>query len=378
MAGRRLARVRPVRGRVIYCAGLKLSELVARLECRLEGDGDIEIRRVAGIDTAQAGDLTFFANSRYLAALRATRAAAVILADDAEPAPCAMLRTETPYLAFANAVALFADEVEPAPGIDSASSIAADVRLGDGVSIGPFVSIAPGVSVGPRTVIHPGVSIGSGATIGADCVIHSHVAVRERVVIGDRVVLQNAAVIGSDGFGFVRRSDGTHQKIPQVGDVVIEDDVEVGAQVAIDRPAVGETRIQAGAKIDNLVQIGHAVRVGRNALLAAQVGIAGSTTIEADVVLAGQVGVNAHITVGKGTRATGQTGITNSVPAGSFISGLPAIDNRVWRKAATSFRVLPALRKRVAALERRLAELEGKTDEPREATGDSRPETEEP
>ena len=360
---------------MIYCAVLKLREVAARLECRLEGDGEIEIRRVAGIETAEAGDLTFFANPRYARALRSTRAAAVILAADAEAAPCPMLRAEMPYLAFANAVALFAVEVAPEPGIDSASSIAADARLGDGVSIGPFVSIGSGACVGARTVIHPGVHIGPGARIGDDCVIHSHAAVRERVVIGDRVVLQNAAVIGSDGYGFARRPDGTHQKIPQVGGVVIEDDVEIGAHVAVDRPAVGETRIQAGAKIDNLVQIGHAVRVGRNVLLAAQVGIAGSTTVEDDVVLAGQVGVNAHVTVGKGTRATGQTGITNSVPAGSFISGLPAIDNRAWRKAAASFRLLPALRKRVAVLERRLAELEaGREVRPREA-GDRRRET---
>ena len=356
---------------MIYCVGLKLREVAARLECRLEGDGEIEIRRVAGIERARTGDLTFFANPRYAAALRSTRAAAVILADDAEPAPCSMLRTETPYLAFANAVALFAEVVAPVVGIDPTSSIATDARLGDGVSIGPFVSIGSGVSVGPRTVIHPNVHVGPGTTVGADCIIHSHVAVREGVVLGDRVVLQNAAVIGSDGFGFARRADGTHQKIPQVGDVVIEDDVEIGAHVVIDRPAVGETRIQAGAKIDNLVQIGHAVRVGRNALLAAQVGIAGSTIIEDDVVLAGQVGVNGHVTVGKGTRATGQTGITRSVPAGSFISGLPAIDNRAWRKAATSFRLLPVLRKRVAALERRLAGLEGKTEECAEETGET-------
>lgn len=346
---------------MLYCAVLKLREVAARLECRLEGDGEVDVCRVAGIDTAQAGDLTFFANLRYAAALRSTRAAAVILANDAEAAPCPTLRTETPYLAFANAVALFADEVVPVAGVDSASSIAADAKLGDGVSIGPFVTIGSGASVGPRTVIHPGVYVGPGATIGTDCVVHSHVAVRERVEIGDRVVLQNAAVIGSDGYGFARRPDGAYQKIPQVGGVVIEDDVEIGAHVAIDRPAVGETRIQAGAKIDNLVQIGHAVRVGQNTLLAAQVGIAGSTTIEDDVVLAGQVGVNGHVTVGKGTRATGQTGITKTVPAGSFISGLPAVDNLAWRKSAASFKLLPVLRKRVAALERRLAELEEKT-----------------
>ena len=342
---------------------MKLREVAASLECRLEGDGEIEILGVASIEHARPCDLTFFVNSRYITALRTTHAAAVILGVDAEVAPCAMLRSTSPYLAFANAVSLFADVATPTDGIDEQSSIAPDVSLGEGVSIGPFVSIASGVVVGARTVIYPGTNIGQGVTIGADCVIHSQVAVREWVVIGDRVVVQNAAVIGSDGYGFAQRPDGTHQKIPQCGGVVIEDDVEVGAHVAIDRPAVGETRIQAGAKIDNLVQIGHGVKIGRNALLAAQVGIAGSTIIEDDVVLAGQVGVNGHVTVGKGTRATGQTGITNSVPAKSFISGLPAIDNLAWRKAAISFGLLPELRKRVAALERRLVELE-KAPEP--------------
>ena len=348
----------PSAERMLYCADLKLREVAERLACRLDGDGDVDVNRVAGIDVAQAGDLTFLANSRYANALRSTQAAAVILADDAEAAPCSMLRTPTPYLAFARAVGLFGDAVRPCPGVDPSTSLAPDVSLGDGVSIGPFVSIGSGASIGARTVVHPGVHIGPGAVIGADCVLHSHVAVRERVVIGDRVVLQNAAVVGSDGYGFAQRPDGTHEKIPQLGNVVLEADVEIGAHVAIDRPAVGETRIREGAKIDNLVQIGHGVRIGRNALLAAQVGIAGSTTVEDAVVLAGQVGVNGHITIGEGTRATGQTGITNSVAPGSFISGLPAIDNRAWRKAAASFQTLPALRKKVAALERRLAELE--------------------
>ena len=349
---------------------LKLRDLADRLDCQLEGDGGVEIRRVAGIETAEAGDLTFFANSRYTAALRSTRAAAVILADGALAAPCPMLRTAEPYLAFARAVEIFADTSTPPAGIDQASHVAADAKLGKGVSVGPFVSIGSAAVVGPRTVIHPHVTIGAGVTIGADCVIHAQAALRERVVLGHRVVVQNGAVIGSDGFGFARRPDGTHHKIPQQGGLVIEDDVEIGALVAIDRPAIGETRIAAGAKIDNLVQVGHGVKIGRNALLAAQVGIAGSTVVEDDVVLAGQVGVNGHITIGKGARATGQTGITNDVPPGSFVSGLPAIENRAWRKAASSFVQLPALRKRIAALERRFAELE-RGGRPSEANGPS-------
>ena len=332
--------------------------MAERIDCRLEGDGEVEIRRLAGIESAEAGDLTFFANPRYTTALRSTRAAAVILADDAPAAPCPMLRTAAPYLAFAGAVELFTDAAPTRPGIHPASQVADDAELADSVSVGPFVSIGSGAVVGPGTVIHPHVTIGEEVTIGADCVIHAQAALRERVVLGDRVVVQNGAVVGSDGFGFARRPDGTHQKIPQHGGLVIEDDVEIGALVAIDRPALGETRIAAGAKIDNLVQVGHGVKIGRNALLAAQVGIAGSTVIGDDVVLAGQVGVNGHVTIGKGVRATGQTGITNDVPPGSFVSGLPAIENRAWRKAASSFGQLPALRKRIAALERRCAELE--------------------
>jgi UDP-3-O-[3-hydroxymyristoyl] glucosamine N-acyltransferase len=173
-------------------------------------------------------------------------------------------------------------------------------------------------------------------------------------------VVQDGAVIGSDGFGFARRPDGTHEKIPQVGGVVVEDDVEIGANTTIDRPAVGETRIGAGTKIDNLVQIAHGVTVGRNVLLAAQVGVAGSTTLEDGVTLAGQVGVAGHLTIGKGVIATAQTGIPNSVEPGSFISGYPAIDNREWLKSSAVFRKLPELRKAVADLERRLAALESR------------------
>ena len=338
---------------------MKLREIAERLACRLEGDEELEVHRVAGIEQAQPGDLTFLANSRYTSSLRTTQATAVIMADDAPPASCAMLRTREPYLAFARAVALFSSPPRPAQGVDRLAAVAADAEIGENVSIGPFVTIGSGAHVGAGTVIYPNVCVGDGAHIGDECVIHSNVAVRERVIIGCRVIIQNGAVIGSDGYGFVRRTDGTHQKIPQTSIVVIEDDVEIGANTAIDRPAVGETRIGAGTKIDNLVQVAHGVTIGRNALLAAQVGIAGSTTIGDDVMLGGQVGIAGHVEIGKGASASGQSGITNSLPAGAFVSGYPAIDNKEWLKASAVFRRLPELKKRIADLERRIAELEG-------------------
>lgn len=339
---------------------MKLSDIAERLACRLEGDGSIEVRRVAGIDRAGAGDLTFFANPRYKAALVSTRASAVILADDAPAAPCAMLRTANPYLAFANAVALLAEPMPQPRGIDRLSAIDPTASLAPDVSVGPFAVIGPNVRIGTRTIIHSHVFIGPETHIGDDCRIHTHVAIRERVTIGNRVVVLNGAVIGSDGYGFARRPDGTHQKIPQVGTVVIEDDVEIGANTAIDRPAVGETRVQAGTKIDNLVQIAHGVTIGRNVLLAAQVGIAGSTVLEDDVVFAGQVGVAGHVTIGKGTIATAKTGIPNSTDPGVLISGYPAVPNREWLRSSAIIRKLPELKKTLTELERRLGELESR------------------
>ena len=342
-----------------------LKELAERLGCRLEGDGSLEIHRVAGLEQAGSGDLTFFANPKYTPALRRTRATAVILGEDAPAAGCAMLRTKDPYLALADALSLFVSAPRPAPGVDKLSHVGPDVVLGLDVSVGPFSSIGRGARIGDRTVIYPNVCIGDGTVIGDDCIIHSHVAIRERVVLGHRVIVQNGAAIGGDGYGFVRRSDGTHQKIPQTSGVIIEDDVEIGANTTIDRPAIGETRIQAGAKIDNLVQIGHGVNVGRNALLAAQVGIAGSTTIGDGAMLGGQVGVAGHVSIGKNAAAIGQSGITNSIPDGAFVSGYPAIDNREWLKASVIFRKLPALRKKIADLEQRILELEAVIEESR-------------
>ncbi len=337
---------------------LLLKVIAERIGCRLEGDGAIEIRRVAGLEDAGPGDLTFFTNPKYAAELRQTRASAVILGERAEAAPAAMLRSEQPYLALARAVELFADPWRPTAGVHPLAHVGDGVVLGDGVSIGPFCSIGDGARIGSRTIVHAHSVVGRHAEIGDDCVLHAHVSVRERVRIGNRVRLQDGAVIGSDGFGFARRPDGSHHKIPQIGGVILDDDVEVGANATIDRPAVGETRIGAGTKIDNLVQIAHGVTLGRNVLLAAQVGVAGSTTIEDGVTLAGQVGVAGHLTIGTGVVATAQTGIPNSVDAGAFISGYPAIPNRDWLKSSAVFRKLPELRKLISDLEKRVAELE--------------------
>jgi UDP-3-O-[3-hydroxymyristoyl] glucosamine N-acyltransferase len=271
-----------------------------------------------------------------------------------------MLRSREPYVAFGRAVALFADPWRPPVGVHPRAFVAEGARIAADASIGALSAIGERTQIGARTIVHPNATIGRDVEIGEDCVIHSGVSIRERVRLGNRVVIQDGAVIGSDGYGFARRSDGTHEKIPQVGGVMIEDDVEVGAGSAIDRPAVGETRIGAGTKIDNLVQIAHGVVIGKRVLLAGQVGIAGSTVIEDDVTLAGQVGVSGHITVGKGTIATAQTGIPNSVEPGSFISGYPAIANRDWLKSSAVFRKLPELRKTLADLERRLSRLEEK------------------
>jgi UDP-3-O-[3-hydroxymyristoyl] glucosamine N-acyltransferase len=341
---------------------LKLRDIAERLGCRLEGDGDLDIRRVTAIEDAGPGDLTFFTNPKYAAALKTTSASAVILGERAEPAPAAMLRTAHPYLAFARAMELFSDGWRPAPGVHRLADVAGDAVIAPGASVGAFAVIGEGARIGARSVIYPHVTIGRHARLGEDCTVHARVSIRERVQIGNRVVLQDGAVVGSDGYGFARTPEGTHYKIPQIGGVVIEDDVEIGANAAIDRPAVGETRIGAGSKIDNLVQVAHGVTVGRNVLLAAQVGVAGSSTIEDGVTLAGQVGVAGHITVGKGTIATAQTGIPNSLEPGSFVSGYPAIDNRDWLKAAAVFRKLPELKKIIADLERRLAELEAHTE----------------
>jgi UDP-3-O-[3-hydroxymyristoyl] glucosamine N-acyltransferase len=339
---------------------MKLGDLAAQLGCQLEGDGEIDITRVATIDDAGPGAITFLANSKYAAELASTRASAVIVGPDDHGSSAALLRTPNPYLAFARAVGLLHPTPRPAAGQHPTAVVAPDAVIGDGVSIGPYVVVDSGAQIGDRSVISAHTVIGAGAVLGADCLLHARVSIRERVRIGARCVIQDGAVVGSDGFGFAHRDDGTHEKIPQVAAVVIEDDVEIGANTTIDRPAIGETRIKAGTKIDNLVQIAHGVTVGRNSLLAAQVGIAGSTVIGEGVMFGGQVGVTGHVTVGDRVRASAKTGVTGNVPADTFITGYPHLENLEWRKAYAVVRRLPEFRKQLLDLERRLAALENR------------------
>jgi UDP-3-O-[3-hydroxymyristoyl] glucosamine N-acyltransferase len=304
--------------------------------------------------------LTFLANPRYAAHLRTTRAAAVILAPGQETDRVPCLLSESPYLAFARAVALIRPSARPVPGVHPSAQVHPSAVLGPEVHVGALAVLGPGVRVGARSALHPHVVLYEGVEIGEDCVLHSGVQVRERCRLGNRVIVQNAAVVGGDGFGFARDRDGRYHKFPQVGIVVIEDDVEIGALTAIDRAALGETRIGRGTKLDNLVQIGHSVTIGEDTVLAGQVGVAGSSRLGSRVTLAGQVGVAGHLTVGDGVIATAQTGIPGSVEPGAVVSGYPAIENRAWLRSSAVFARLPELQKRLRELERKVESALGR------------------
>lgn len=335
---------------------MKLKEISDKLGTQLRGDGNIKINRVIGIEQAGAGDLTFVANPKYVSRLKSCSASAVILDEDIPEVPIASLRCKNPYLTFARSIELFYQKPQPPRSIHPMAVLADDVRLGLNPSIGPFVTIAQSVVIGDNVTIYPHVTIYPGVRIGHNVTLHSRVVIREQVVVGNRVIIQDGTIIGADGFGFAKMENGSYYKIVQAGTVVLEDDVEIGANSTIDRATIGRTVVSRGAKVDNLVQIGHGSIVGENCLLAAQVGLAGSTILGKNVTLAGQVGVAGHLTIGDNAIATAQTGIPASVDANSVVSGYPAIDNLLWRKASIAFTKLPELMRRVRKLEKILSQ----------------------
>ena len=336
---------------------MKLREIAEKLGCRVEGDPNIEIRGVAGIEEARPGDLTFLTNRRYRPALRTTLASAILVAPDAGAVRIAALRSANPYLDFARAIELFQPAPAFAPGVHSTAVVAKSAKIGAGAHIGPYCFVDEDVEIGRNAILHSLVAIYRGAKIGDDFFAHSHAAVREGCRIGNRVLLQNAAVVGSDGFGFARRADGTWHKMRQSGVAVIGDDVEIQAHSSIDRATVGETRIGRGTKIDNMVLVGHASQVGEDTLLCGQVGLAGTTRVGNKCILAGQVGAAGHLTIGDGATLTAQSGVPADVPAGAIYSGYPAIDNLEWRKSIAVFNRLPDLQKELRELRAEVASL---------------------
>jgi len=331
---------------------MNLGELAKKLGCDLEGDASLEITGVAGIEEAKAGELTFLVNRKYRPALDNTQASAILVARDAGPMRMAALRSANPYLDFARAIELFHPQPEYAPGIHPTAVIA-------GAHIGPYCYVDEGVRIGKNAVLQSFVAIYRGAKIGDNFFAHAHATVREGCQIGNRVLLQNGVVVGSDGFGFARQPDGHWYKMRQSGIAIIDDDVEIQANSAIDRATVGETHIGRGTKIDNLVQVGHACKIGEDTLLCGQVGLAGTTNVGNSCILAGQVGAAGHLTIGDGAIVTAQSGIPADVPPRAIYSGYPAMNNLAWRKSVAIFNRLPELQRELRELQQEVARLTG-------------------
>lgn len=337
---------------------MKLSELAEATGSRLEGDPETEISGAAGLDIAEHGQVTFLANPRYTPKLRSTQASAIFLRDDVEVgSEIAVLRTKDPYLAYTRALRLFHPEAQFEPFIHPTAVIDPTARVAINVWIGACAVIGRNVQIGSRVRIFPNVTIYDGSQIGNDSIIHSGSAIREETIIGERVIVHNNVVIGCDGFGFAKDQQKRWLKIPQTGRVVIEDDVEIGAGTTIDRASVGETRIRRGAKLDNLVQIGHSCTVGEDALICAQVGLAGSSHIGARVILAGQAGVAGHLTIGDDVVLTAKSATSHNVEAGKVLSGIPAFENREWLRSTAAFRRLGEMQRALRVLEKEIATL---------------------
>lgn len=338
-----------------------LKEIAELVNGEIVGDSNVVITGVSGIKEANEGDITFVANPKYFPLIDKTRASAVIAAMDMvsrQKKP--ILRTENPSLAFVKVASSFVpSEAAPFKGIHPTAIMGKSLTLGKNAAVGPYVVIEDNACIGDNTIIYAGCFIGHHSSIGADSLVYPNVTIRERIVIGSRVIIHSGTVIGSDGFGFVNVK-GLHHKIPQIGTVEIGDDVEIGANVTIDRARFDKTVIGRGTKIDNLVQIAHNVAVGENSIIVAQAGVSGSTTLGKGVTLAGQAGLVGHITVGDGAVVAAQGGVTKSIPANTMVSGYPARKHEIAKKVNACLQNLPKLYETVRALKKKIEELEYK------------------
>jgi len=337
-----------------------IKEIAELIDGEVIGDDNIVITGVSGIKEAGEGDITFLANPKYFPLIERTRASAIITPRDSKFTERTIIRTDNPSLAFAKIVSLISPcEVTHPKGIHPSAIIGKDACLGKDVGIGPYTIIEDNVSIQDKTIIYAGCYVGHHTKIGSNTLIYPNVSIREHVSIGNRVIIHSGTVIGSDGFGFVT-IEGLHHKIPQVGTVEIEDDVEIGANVTIDRARFDKTLIGRGTKIDNLVQIAHNVVIGENSIIVAQAGISGSTIIGKGATLAGQAGLVGHITIGDGAVVAAQAGVTKSVPANTTVSGYPAKPHNVAKRVNACLQNLPRLYNIVAELKKKITELETK------------------
>jgi len=346
--------------------GKSIGELAELLGARLEGGGTGVVDRVASIGEAGPRDLTFVTDARNLKLLGSSGAGAAILKDaegagKGAPEGMSLLLVKNPLLAAARAMGILNTRPAPAPGLHPGAFVHHGASVGEGASIGAHAVIDDGASVGPGTIVYPGAYIGIGARVGSGCTVYPGAVIMDGCTVGDRVIIHANAVVGSDGFGFAE-DEGVFHKIPQTGTVRIEDDVEIGAGVTIDRATLGETVVGRGTKVDNLAQIAHNVKIGPHSIVVAQVGIAGSATIGSHVMIGGQAGINGHITIGDGVMVSAKAGVVQDLPPGGVVSGYPAIPHREWLRAQSLFGRLPEMKKKIAELEARIKGLEGKPE----------------
>ena len=337
--------------------GKTLQEIADYLGGRVIGDPAAIVHGLGSLDDAVEGQITFLANPKFAAKLATTKATAVILPPAVSGFGRDVIETDNPYLAFAKVLTLFCVAGLKPQGVMNGAFVCEGAVLGQDITIYPGAYIADGVKIGDRTVVHPGVVIYEGVTIGDDVMLHSNVSIRERCTVGNRVIIHNGAVIGSDGFGYAP-DKRKYFKIPQIGIVVLEDDVEIGANTTIDRAALDKTIIRRGTKIDNLVQIAHNCIIGEDTAIAAQTGVAGSSKIGRNLTVGGQVAIAGHIEIGDNIMLAGRCGAISSIDQPGVFSGTPAMPHRDWLKSSAIYSKLPELRKTVSTLEKRIAELE--------------------
>ena len=339
---------------------ITVKEIAEFLGGTVSGDENTVIRGVSGIDEAGQGDITFISNPKYRKKIESTRASAILVAPGIKSEKTLIIVND-PYIALAKALRFFDKGEEHPQGISSEAYVAESARVAETAVLYPGVYVGPDAQIGERAVLYPGVKIGSEAAVGEDSILYPNVSVYRKCLIGKRVIIHAGAVVGSDGFGFANPGRENF-KVPQIGIVQIDDDVEIGANTTIDRATLGRTWIQRGVKIDNLVQIAHNVTVGQNSIIVAQVGISGSTSLGRSVIIGGQAGLIGHINIGDGVMIGAQSGVTEDLEPGQVVIGSPILPHRKWMRAQTIFAKLPEIYKKMSQLEKQVRDLEQKSE----------------